>query len=96
MKEVTFMKRAENAIYKVAKEIADQNLPDTGEKFINEVIDLCIGHAKVSIKYPLCKNKILAKHHFHCIVFKKKWIIAFRVTKKEFVVYRFIYGPRLR
>ena len=90
------MKRAENAIYKVAKEIAEQNFPDTGEKFINQVIDFCIDYANVSIQYPLCKNRVLAKHNFHCIIFKKKWVIAFKATKKEFKVYRFIFGPRLR
>ena len=96
MREVLLMKRAESAIYKVAKFISEQNFPDTGEKFIDEVIDFCIDHANLSIKHALCKNPILAKHKYHCIVFKKKWVIVFRITKKEFKVYRFVYGPRLK
>jgi hypothetical protein len=96
MREVLLMKRAESAIYKVAKFIADQNFPETGEKFINEVIDFCLDHADLAITHPLCKNVILAKHRYHCLVFKKKWVVVFKITKKEFKVYRFIYGPRLK
>ena len=90
------MKRAQLALSKVAKFVASQNLPDTGEKFIDEVLDFCVAYANLSIKYPLCKNKLLAKRQYHCIVFKKKWVIVFRITKKEFKVYRFIYRPRLK
>ena len=90
------MNRAETAIYKVAKFIADKNFPDTGEAFINEAIDFCIEHSNLTIQYAFCKNKVLAKHRYHCLVFKKKWVVVFKITKKEFRVYRFIYGPRLR
>ena len=90
------MKRAESAISMVAKFIADQNLPDTGGKFIDEVLVYCVVYANLSIQHPLCKNKLLAKRQYHCLVFKKKWVIVFKTTKKEFKVYRFIYGPRLK
>jgi len=96
MREIILMKRAELALSKVAKHIADQNHPDTGSKFIDEVIDFCIDRANLTIVYPLCKNQLLAKRNYDCLTFKKKWAIAFKLTKKEFKAYQFIYGPRLR
>ncbi len=90
------MKRAENAIYNVAKHIAEQNFPDTGEAFINEVIDFCISYAPLQISHPLCKNEILARYKYHCLIFKKKWIVVFKYSPSQFTVYRFIYGPRFK
>ncbi len=96
MCELVIMKRAENAVYKVAQYRASEYFPSTCEKFINEVIDFCLKHASLKITYPLCKSATLAKHDYSCIVFKKKWVIAFKYSDKEFRVYRFIWGPKLR
>ena len=90
------MKRAETAIYKTAQFLALQYFPSTGEKFINEVIDYCQEYAELKIKHASCKNELLAKYGYSCIIFKKKWVIAFKYSDKQFKVYRFIYGARLK
>jgi hypothetical protein len=96
MRKLVIMKRAENAIYKTAQYLAEQYYPSTGEKFINDIIDFCFEYSKLQIRHPLCKNKIFAKHRYACIIFKKKWVIAFKYSDKEFKVYRFVYGARLK
>lgn len=90
------MKRAENAIYKVATHRAASYFPETGEKFIHEVIDFCQSYAVLKTDFPFCKNAVLAKHKYSCVVFKKKWVIAFKSTGQKFIVYRFIWGPHLK
>jgi hypothetical protein len=96
VRELVIMKRAENAIYKVAQYRASEYFPHTGEKFIEEVIDFCSRYAALEISHPLCKNATLAKYSYSCLVFKKKWVIAFKYTEKELRVYRFIWGPKLK
>ena len=96
MRQLIIKKRAENAIYRVAQYVASINFPSTGEKFINEVIDFCIENAFIKVKYPLCKNQVLAKHGYSCMVYKKKWVVVFKCTDKQFIVYRFVYGAMLK
>ena len=96
MRELIVMKRAENAIYKVAQHRASEYFPETGEKFINELIDSCVQHLPLQINYPLCKNRTLSKHGYSCFVFKKKWIVAFKYSDREFRVYRFMWGANLK
>jgi len=96
MRQLIIKKRAENAIYRVAQYVASQNFPATGEKFINEVIDFCIERSFIDVKYPLCKNRVLARHDYSCMVYKKKWVVVFKCTDEQFIVYRFVYGPMLK
>ncbi len=95
MRDLVIMKRAENAIYKVAQYRASQSFPETGEKFIHEIIDFWLEYASLKISHPLRKSEILAKHHYSCIVFKDNWVIAFKYSDKEFRVYRFVWGGKL-
>lgn len=95
-RKLIIMKRAENAIYKVASLRAEQYRPATGVKYINDVIDFCVRHAALNMNFPLCKNQILSKHEYSCLVYKKKWVIAFKYTPGEFRIYRFIWGANLK
>jgi hypothetical protein len=96
MRELIIKKRAENAIYKVAQFVASKNFPSSGGKFINEVFDFCIDYSLLNLKHPLCKNSVLAKHGYSCTVYKKKWVVVFKCTDKQFIVYRFVYGAMLK
>lgn len=96
MPGLVIMKRAENAIYNIARYKASQYFPETGEKFIDEIIDFCLAYAGLKIKHPLCKRESLSKYKYSCLVFKKKWIIAFKYSDKEFRVYRFIWGAKVK
>lgn len=96
MRKVVIMKRAENALFKVALYRAEQYFPETGEKFINEFIDFCIACANLKVKFPYCKHKTLSKYKYSCFVFKKKWIVAFKYNAKEMIIYRIIWGPNLK
>lgn len=96
MRELIFMKRALNAIYKVAHYRASESFPETGEKFINDVWDYCLKHTALPITHPLCKNETLARHNYSCIIYKKKWVIAFKYSETEFRIYRFVWGGKLK
>ncbi len=96
MLSVIIKPNAERAILAVADFIDSKNTPGSSEKWVNEVIDFIIGHSKVKIKYPLCRNKKLAKRNFSCIVFRKKWVIVFKKSDNNFMVHYFIYGSKLK
>jgi len=95
-RKLIIMKRAENAMYNVASLRAEQYRPETGIKYINDVIDFCFRYAALDMHFPLCKNKTLNKHGYSCLVYQRKWVIAFKFTSGEFKIYRFIWGANLK
>lgn len=96
MREITVGIHAERVIDNVAAFIDSQNLPDSSDKWINEILDFIRKHASLQMMYAPCKNEKLAKRKLSCIVFKKKWVIAFPYTDRTFTVHQIIYGSKLK
>lgn len=96
MRTLIVQTKAEKSIYKVASFIESKNLSGSSDKWVNEIFSLFNEHTKLSIVYPLCKSRRLAKQKLSCIIFKKKWVIAFKVTENNFTVYQVLNGRNLR
>ena len=95
LRKVIIKPRAERVIQSVANFIEAKNTPGSSDKWVNEIMDFIISHAYVNSGYSLCTNADLAKRNYSCIVFKKKWVIAFKQTAQIFEVYQIVYGPNL-
>ena len=95
MRKIKILPFAERSITAVANYIESKNLPGSSDKWVNELMDLIIHQSTLNITYPLCKNTDLALQGMSCLVYKKKWVIAFRQTARTFTVHYFIYGPKL-
>ncbi len=97
MRQLIVMPHAEESIYAVAEWISSQNLPHSGLKFIDDVEVFLVRHCKLeSLQFPLCKNKRLSKRKFSCLIYKKKWVIAFKYSATTLTVHEFIWGPKLK
>lgn len=97
MRQLIIKSHAEEAIYSTAEWLASQYFPDTGFKFIDQVEEFLWNYCQLTnLKFALCKNKRLAKRKFSCLVYKRKWVIAFKYTRRQLVVYEFIWGKKLR
>ena len=90
-----FMPEAENALFEIGIWVEERNTADSGIRFINTFIDKIESYVLPSVKYPICKNKVLASQLLSCIAIND-WVIAFKQNKEEFVVHHILYGPGLR
>ena len=95
MQRIIILPGAELVIQSVANFIETKNAPGSSDKWVNELIEFITSHARANSAYALCSNKDLAKRKYSCIVFKKKWVIAFRQTKGTFEVHQILFGPNL-
>jgi hypothetical protein len=97
VRQLIILPTAEKSISEVADWLASEYFLDTGLKFIEEVEVLLLDYAKLSnLVFPLCRNKKLARRKFSCIIFKRKWVVAFKYSKDKFVVHEFLWGGKLK
>ncbi len=92
--QVVIRQRALNAIIKVALYIENKNTPGSGERWADKLKAAINSLAKSKTKLTICKHPSLARFKYRCYAYKN-WVIAFKVSDKEFEVCRFIYGARL-
>jgi hypothetical protein len=92
--QVIIRKRAINAITKAAIYIERINTPGSGDRWAGKIRHEITALANSKAKLAICKHPSLAKFKYRCFTYKD-WIIAFRISNKEFEICRFIYGARL-
>jgi hypothetical protein len=89
------MPEAEEILLEIGIWVEAQNTPGSGNKFVDAFIDKIASYAMPNVKYPACKNKVLASFRLSCIAIND-WVIAFKQTKDEFVVHYIVFGPGLK
>lgn len=94
---VIFKPTAEDTLREIVEFMDDVNVFGAGERWAVKFLDFVSSYAMLhSIKkFPLCKNESLALAGLSCIIYKG-WVIAFKIEKKNFVVYQIIKGDLLR
>jgi hypothetical protein len=93
--ELRFMPEAEEALFEIGTWVEEQNTAGSGLRFVNRFIDKISGYALPKVKYPICRNEILASLGLSCIPISD-WVIAFRQRENEFVVHYILFGPGLK
>lgn len=97
MRTFVLKPKAKESLYQAADWISGQNSPDTGQKFVDEFTVYILKYCELDIlKFPPCKNGKLARRKLSCLVFKRKWIIAFKYSDHTLTVHEFIWGGKLR
>ena len=89
------MPEAEDALFEIGIWVEERNTPGSGSRFINSFIDKIETYALPAVRYPICKNKILASYGYSCIAINE-WVIVFKSDKIEFAVHHILYGPGLK
>ena len=92
--QVVIRKRALNAIIRAAIYVESLNTPGSGSRWAEKIKTEINVLSKSKAKLAICKHPSLAKFRYRCYTYKD-WVIAFRISDKEFEVCRFIYGARL-
>ena len=97
MRQLIIKPDAEQSIYAVAEWLAQEYFPDTGLKFIEKVEEYLLTYCVLTnLEFPLCKNKLLAAKKLSCLIYKRKWVIAFKFTENTLTVHQFIWGGKLK
>ena len=88
-------KRASNAIQKVVHWIDEKNTEGAGKRWFDNLRKELDHLTAIKANYAICKDPSLAKFEYRCFTHKDKWIVAYKIVRDKFVVYRFTYGPWL-
>lgn len=93
---IVIKKRAQNNLAKVASWIAEQYFTDTATRWLDE-FELSIQEiARMRVKHAICNHNSLAKYNYRCFTFKRKWVVAYKITPSAFTVYKFMLGAKLK
>jgi hypothetical protein len=92
---VKLNKRATNAIRKVIRWIDKENTEGAGNRWFENLAKELEHLAAIKVQYAICRDPSLARYKYSCFTHKDKWIVAYKIERERFVVYRFIYGPWL-
>lgn len=93
--EIVLKPKAQKALSLIAKFVEDNNTQGSGLRFIEKFSLKLSSYATENTQYAVCKNSTLSALGFSCITISK-WVIAFRIENKKFVVYRIILGALLK
>jgi hypothetical protein len=92
---VIFKPKAEETLQDIAEFIDDINISGAGERWAEKFVEHIYKVAKLeNLKFALCNNESLAAASFSCIIYKG-WVVAFKIEKRNFVVYQIILGSLL-
>lgn len=94
--QVVIKKRALNTLEKVADWIASQYFLDTGVKWLDEFASMAQELADAEVKHALCRHESLSRWQYRCFTYKNKWVVAYKISRTKFTIYRFVLGSRLR
>ncbi len=88
-------KRALNTLADITDWIEFQNTIGSGERWLAKTFEELANVAASNVNHSICKDPKLAKFQYRCFTYKDKWVVAYKIERNQFVVYRFIYGPWL-
>ena len=93
---VVFKPKAEDTLRDITEFIDDMNVSGAGERWAVKFVEFIYEYAEIkTIKiHLLCNNESLAEAGMSCLIYKG-WVIAFKVERKNFVVYQIIKGELL-
>ncbi len=64
------------------------------ELFLEEIFEFVKRFQTFPEMYPICRNPDLATRNYRCAVFKKKYIIVYRITKTVIDILAVIHASR--
>jgi len=88
-------KRALNTLVCIVDWIESQNTAGAGDRWLEKAIEELKDIAAHKVNHLICKDPRLARYQYRCFTYNDKWIVAYKIERNQFVVYRFIYGPWL-
>ena len=92
--EIEIKAKAMKNLTEIAEYLDSINTLGAGSRWLDRFFERVASYAKPNVKYPLCQNLKLANKGLSCISYRK-WVIAFKMYKGNFVIREVIFGPIL-
>ena len=90
--KVVFKPKADRQILNIMIYIATKGYPERAVKFSDKLYEFGYSLGILPEKYPVCRQKQLAKRKMHCAVFKKNYILVYKVVKNTLYIYNVIHA----
>jgi len=81
---------------RTAKWVEEENTEGAGDRWLSKLQSTLNHKARTGVKHAMCKSKSLSRYGHRCFTYNEKWVVAYKVDGDKFVVYRFIYGAKLK
>ena len=94
--EVFLKPSAERQITAIAVYIEERGYPMTAEKFAARLYKFAETLGRFPLKYPTCRNELLAIRNFRCAVFQKNYIFVYKVSGNHLTIHQVAHASRLQ
>lgn len=97
MRELIFTDATLEELSNLCEYVELKNTSGSGSRF-NEKFTVFLQEylPLTNLQFPLCNNALLAKLFYSCIIFKSKWVVAFRYSEEQITIHRIILGSKLK
>jgi len=89
--KVVFKPKADRQILNIMIYIATKGYPERSVKFSDKLYEFGYSLGILPEKYPVCRQKQLAKRKMRCAVFKKNYIFVYKPVKHQLIIYNIIH-----
>lgn len=89
---VIWSEKAKNRITDICDYITFHGYPGRAFSFYEKLESFGESLGSLPDKYPVCKQKSLARRNMHCAVFNGTYIFVHKLVKSEVVIYNVIHG----
>ncbi len=93
--EVFYTARAQQAIEHIANFVESKNTIGSGKRFALKFESAINKYANENVEFTKCNNEILSMLGYSCITIND-WVVAFKIKKNKFIVYRIVWGGLLK
>lgn len=95
-RKITVLEEAATSIAEIAFYIEAKGLPETAKKFVDDVFDYFDEIAIDTATHKLCSYKRWQPLGYHCVSYKKKYVIAYLNLHDEITICDFVAGKLLK
>ena len=95
-RKIRILETAATAVAEVAWFIESQGLPQTADKFVDEVFDYFETLADEIIEHRQCSYEKWKDLNYRCVTYKNKYVIAYLSLEKEIVICDFVSSKLLK
>jgi plasmid stabilization system protein ParE len=94
-KTVRFTRKSRSSVTLIALYIAEKGYPETAIKWADNLYRFTGMLGSYPDKYPVCKYPAWYNRSWHCAVFRKDYVIAYRIGRLHVTVMDIVHASRL-
>ena len=89
-RKVSILESAATSVAEIAFFIESNGLPQTAKKFVASAFKFFEKLSDDRIQYGICAYDVWKKQDYHCVAYKKKYVVAFLSLPKEIIICEFV------